>query len=125
MNENRNYISMDDIMQAGLCESKDKIEVSYKKTVLIRSYETEVVESSTQLELNEPITGIERMFITAILQIQLEYETYCMLASKGIVTQTQLMERKQMLEEGLYAFKFKADQLLGEGKIGKYLKPLA
>lgn len=124
MDESKNQISMDDIMKASLCESKEKIEVSFKKTVLIRSYETEVVESSTTLELNEPISGVERMFITAILQTQMEYTVYCMLASKGIITATQLAERKKMLEDGVYAFKFKADKLLGEGKIDKYLKEI-
>lgn len=122
MDNIENRVNMDDIMRASLCESKEKIEVSFKKTVLVRSYETEVVESSTTLELNEPISGIERMFVTAILQIQMEYTVYCMLASKGIVTESQLAERKKMLEEGLYAFKFKADELLGKGKIDKYLK---
>ena len=115
-------ISMDDIMRATCGESKENIEASFKKTVLIRSYETEVVESSTTLELNEPISGIERMFITAILQTQMEYATYCMLASKGIVTQAQLAERRQMLEEGVFALKYKADTILGERVIDKYLK---
>lgn len=114
-------IDMNDIMQASLGEISNKLEVTFKKTVLIRDYETEVIESTTTVELDHSITGIERMFITAILQIQMEYMAYCNLAAKGIVTSIQLSERKKMLEEGIYAIKYKADQILGEGVIDKYL----
>lgn len=116
-----NKISMDDIMQASIGEVSNKLTVTFKKTVLIRDYETEVIESTTSVELDHPVTAIERMFITALLQIQMEYTAYCNLAAKGIVTQTQLSQRKQMLEEGLYSIKFKADTILGVGVIDKYI----
>jgi len=116
-----NKISMDKIMQASLGEVSNKLNVTFKKTVLIRDYETEVIESTTSVELEHPISGIERMFITAILEIQMEYTAYINLTAKGLVTQSQFAQRKQMLEEGLYSIKFKADQILGEGVINKYI----
>ena len=119
MSDNR--ISMDKIMEASLGEVSNKLTVTFKKTVLIRDYETEVKESTITVDLEEELTAIERMFVTALLQVQMEYTAYCNLAAKGIVTVQQLTERKAMLEEGLYNIKYKADQILGAGKIDRFL----
>lgn len=115
-------LSMDDILNASLGEVSNKLSVTFKKTVLVRNYETEVVEAVTTVDLDHPITGIERMFVTAILEVQMEYMVYCQLAVKGTVTQKELADRKKALEDGLYSIKYKADQLLGEGVIDKYMK---
>ena len=115
-------LSMDDILNASLGEVSNKLSVTFKKTVLVRNYETEVVEAITSVELEHPITGIERMFVTAILEIQMEYTVFCQLAAKGTVTNKELEERKKSLVDGLYSIKYKADQILGNGVIDKYLK---
>ena len=117
-----NAISMDRIMEASLGEVSNKITVTFKKTVLISDYETEVIEATNSVEFDHPLIGIERMFVTAILEIQMEYTAYVNLASKGIITQSQLTERKTMLEQSLYTIKVKADQILGAGVIDKYLE---
>lgn len=117
-----NKISMDSIMEASLGEVSNKLTVTFKKTVLIRDYETEVIEATNSVEFDHPLIGIERMFVTAILEIQMEYTAYVNLASKGIITQSQLTERKTMLEQSLYTIKVKADQILGAGVIDKYLE---
>lgn len=119
--ENTNRVSMDKIMEASFGEVSNKLTVTFKKTVLIKSYETEVIESTTSLDLDEPLTGIERMFISAILEIQMEYTTYINLTLKGLVTESEFLQRKQVLEESLYSIKYKADLILGPGKIDKYL----
>lgn len=116
-----NSISMDKIMEASLGEVSNKITVTFKKTVLIRDYETEVIEATNTLELDHPLVGIERMFVTAILEIQMEYTVYINLASKGLITNTQLQERRKMLEQELYSIKYKADKILGDNVIDKYL----
>lgn len=117
-----NAISMDSIMDASLGEVSNKLTVTFKKTVLIRDYETEVIEATSSVEFEHPLVGIERMFVTAIIEIQMEYTAYVNLASKGIITQSQLTERKLMLEQSLYTIKVKADQVLGVGVIDKYLE---
>lgn len=117
-----NAISMDRIMEASLGEVSNKLTVTFKKTVLIRDYETEVIEATNSVEFDHPLVGIERMFVTAILEIQMEYTAYVNLASKGIITQSQLTERKTMLEQSIYTIKVKADQILGAGVIDKYLE---
>lgn len=116
-----NAISMDNIMEASLGEISNDLTVTFKKTVLLRQYETEVIESTSTVKFDHPLIGIERMFVTAILEIQMEYTAYVNLTSKGIITQTQLSERKLMLEQSLYSIKVKADQILGVGVIDKYL----
>lgn len=117
-----NRLSMEDIMSSSFGEVSNKLEVTFKKTVLVRDYETEVVEATTSVELDHGVKGIERMFITALMQVQMEYTAYCNLAAKGIVTNTQLVERKKELEEAAYAIKYKADTILGPGVIDKYIK---
>ena len=120
-NSNVPKIDMDRIMDASLGEVSNKLEITFKKTVLIRDYETEVIEATSTVEFDHELKGIERMFVAAIIEIQMEYSTYISLASKGIVTKSELALRKQTLEEALYALKYKADILLGAGVIDKYL----
>ena len=116
-----NIIPMDSIMEASLGEVSNKLTVTFKKTVLVRSYETEVIEATNSVEFDHSLVGIERMFVTAIIEIQMEYTAYVSLAAKGLVTKSQFDERKAMLEQSLYSIKYKADQILGTGAIDKYL----
>lgn len=120
--ENTPKIDMSQVMEASFGEVSDKLTVTFKKTVLIRDYETEVIESTSTIEIDHPLTGIERMFISALLEVQMEYTAYINLASKGLVTNKELNERKSVLEEELYSIKFRADQILGQGAIDKYLE---
>lgn len=101
------------VMQASFGEVSNTMTVSFKKTVLIRDYETEVIEASTNVTLDKPLTGAERMFITAIMRIQMEYEAYCNLVMKGMVTQKVFDQRKEALADDLLAIKNKAEAVLG------------
>lgn len=120
-----NRISIDKIMRAGLGEANNELRVNFKKTVLIRDYETEVIEATSSVKIDKPLTGIERMFIMSIMQIQMEYTCYINLATKGTITPRQLEERKQALEEDLFSIKYKAESLLGVGALDEYLKEIA
>ncbi len=112
---------MDSILSAGLKEQNNVIKVKYKKTVLIKSYETEVFEAESEICIDKPITGIERIFIQNILEAQLEYGIFANLLSKGMITQHEFAQRKETLESEIEAIKEKADTLLGKGKIDEYL----
>ena len=116
-----NKISMDKVMEASFGEVSNKLTVTFKKTVLIRDYETEVIEATNTVDLEHPVSGIERMFISALLEVQMEYTVYINLATKGLVTASELELRKKSLEEELYSIKYKADKVLGDGVIDKYL----
>jgi hypothetical protein len=116
-----NRLSMDRIMDASFGEVSNKLTVTFKKTVLIRDYETEVIEATSTVEFDHPLVGIERMFVTGLIQVQLEYTAYISLQAKGLVTQSEMAIRKKSMEEELYSIKYKADQILGPGVIDKYL----
>ena len=122
MADNINKIDMDSILSASLGEVSNKLTVTFKKTVLIRDYETEVIEATNSVEFDHPLVGIERMFVAAILEIQMEYTAYINLTAKGLISNTQFKQRKEELEQGLYSIKFKADQILGEGVIDRYIE---
>ena len=122
MSNNTNKIDMDSVLSASLGEVSNKLTVTFKKTVLIRDYETEVIEATNSVEFDHPLVGIERMFVTAILEIQMEYTAYINLTAKGLITNTQFQQRKEELEQGLYSIKFKADQILGPGVIDRFIE---
>ena len=122
MEDTSNKIEMDRIMQASFGEVSNELAVTFKKTVLLRQYETEVIESTSTVKFDHPLIGIERMFVTAILEIQMEYTAYINLTTKGLITNTQFQQRKEELEQSLYNIKVKADTILGEGIIDKYLE---
>ncbi len=122
MNDMTNKIEMNKVMQASFGEISNDLTVTFKKTVLLRQYETEVIESTSTVKFDHPLIGIERMFVTAILEIQMEYTAYINLTTKGLITNTQFQQRKEELEQNLYNIKVKADQILGAGVIDKYLE---
>lgn len=108
------------VMQASFGETSNVMTVSFKKTVLVRDYETEVIEASTNVVIDKAITGAERTFITAIMRIQMEYEAFCNLVMKGMVTQTQFNQRKECLANELSAIKAKSESVLGRS-LDEYL----
>lgn len=105
---------MNSILKSNLAETSSIISVSFKKTVLIRSYETEVIEGSTQITLDRNISGAERALIIAIAEIQIEYEAYTNLLMKGMITQSDFFDRKAQLVNNVLALKQKAESILGK-----------
>lgn len=91
----------------------EEITVSFKKTINVRQYESEVTEAYTTLKLPRNITGGERMLCLAIVQAQLEYEVFCTLAYKQFIKQTELSTRKKDLECAVTALYNKAEQTSG------------
>ena len=109
------------IMQASLGEVNNKMRVSFKKTVLVRDYETEVIEATTDIELDHEISGAERIFVSAILRAQMEYEAYCNLVMKGMIVQRDFDERKEALANEVNAVKAKSEIILGKS-LDKYFE---
>lgn len=107
-------ISIENIMNSSLGEVSSEIRASFKKTVLVRQYETEVIELESVLKIDKLLTSAERMWISAILQIQLEYDAYCQLVFKGYVTNSEFNERKQVLEASINALKNKLEESTGK-----------
>ena len=108
-----NAVNMDNILSATFGESGGTIRATFKKTINIKQYETEVVELSSTLEVPKELTGIERMLVNAVLQAQLEYEAYISLRTKGYITDAQLHSRRAELEQSVNLLKAKGEVLLG------------
>lgn len=108
-------MDMDKILGASFGEASSEIKATFKKTVRIREYETEVIEIESKLDMGDKtLSGIERVLVSAILQAQLEYESYCGLCYKGLVTQEELNQRRQNLVDEIVALKAKAESITGE-----------
>lgn len=114
-------VSMDDMLGSSFGEASSEITSSFKKTVFVRQYETEVVEYSATVHFEKPLSGAERVLLSALLHIQLEYSAYCDLVHKGFVTSTEFNSRKKMLEDDMNSIKDKAESVLGES-LDKYFK---
>lgn len=106
-------VTINDALKASFGEANNTIRASFKKTVLIRQYETEVIELETTLNIERNLQGAERAFIVALLQIQLEYTAYATLLCKGLVTQEEFDKRKAELEQEVNILKQKAEGVLG------------
>lgn len=87
-----------DIMNKELGISRD-ITVTFRKSVSVRPYETEVVEATTTIRIDKPISGSMRMLITACAQAQLEYEVYTNLMAKGLVQVAEFQIREKNLSD--------------------------
>lgn len=107
-------LDMDKILKATIGDRPETIHCSFKKTVYLRQYETEVYEVDATVELPAGMSNAEKMLVEAITQAQLEYEIYCMLAYKEQVTQTEFANRKQSLVNYVQAVKDKAEMLLNK-----------
>ena len=105
---------MNEILKATFGEASSMVRASFKKTVNVKQYETEVIEVSSNLNFERPMSGIERAICSAILQAQLEYETYIQLYVKGYVTETQFNERKSALTNDVNMLLAKGEQLTGK-----------
>lgn len=107
-------VTMDDIMKASFGETSSTVRATFKKTVNVKQYETEVMEISSTLEMDKELNGIERMLMSSMLQAQLEYEAYVQMRCKGLIGDNQLATRKAELEQDVNLIKAKGEALLGK-----------
>lgn len=97
------------VFNSSFGQTEETIRASFKKTVQIREYETEVVEGSTELKLDRAVSAGEREMIMAMLRLQLEYEAYVSLIKKGLITQRTFDDRKLALTGEVVAIRAKVE----------------
>lgn len=114
-------MTLNDILNASFGETSNILRVNFKKTLLIRQYETEVVEGSSEVTVDRPITGAERAFITALMRAQIEYQIYADLFVKGTVTRDEYAQKVNVLETSMTSIKNKAEEVIGKS-LDSYLK---
>lgn len=117
--EDNFVISMDDIMGARFNESTNVIHINFKKTCLIKAYETEVVEGSASIELNESMSGIERALAINIIEAQVEQAVNENVLSKGLVTHYEYEQKKKALVETVNRLREQAIEIVGEEQVNK------
>ena len=115
-------VSLDELMRSQLGEKANKIVASFKKTILIKDYETEVIEVTNEIELEDELSGIERMLLCSMLEAKMEYAVYINLYNKGRISKTEYNNRKQGLEQELGIIKKKAEVLVGIDRVRKYFQ---
>lgn len=112
-------VSMEDIMRARFNESTNTVQINFKKTCLIKAYETEVVEGSATITLNEPMSGIERALAINIIEAQVEQAVNENVLSKGLVTHYEYEQKKKALVETVNELRTQAIKLVGEEQVNK------
>lgn len=111
---------VDDMLTCRLGETDSKLRVTFKKTVKVREYETEVTEVTNEITVDEEITGMERIFIGEIIKCQSEYLIYIDLYERGTVTKDEYMAKRKVIEETLQTL---LDRAAGVGvDVSKYIK---
>lgn len=95
-------------------DAVDTLRVTFKKTLNVKAYESEVVEAEASLKVPNNLVGIERSLYLAIMQAQLEYEVYYGLAVKNQITQQELVRRSEELTNGIYGLLNQARAITGK-----------
>lgn len=114
-------VNMDNILDFSLGERSNSLEVEFKKTLFIRDYETEVIDSKVNIQLDRQLSGMQRAFVCAVVRAQLEYEAYVSLLAKGSVTQTEFMTRKTSIESEINNLIAKAEAMFGAGYLDEFM----
>ena len=92
---------VDNMLTCRLGETDSKLKVTFKKTVKVREYETEVIEATNEVTVGSELSGMERVFISEILKCQMEYMVYIDLLKRGTVTEHEYTEKRLMIEDTL------------------------
>jgi len=125
---NKNYLGghskmalVDDMLTCKLGETESSLKVTFKKTVKVREYETEVTEVTNEIKIDDSITGMERIFVAEILKSQAEYVMYIDLYERGTVTKDEYMVKRKTIEDTLRTMIDRANGLNID--VSKYIKP--
>jgi len=112
-------VSMRDILAARFNETTNTVQLNFKKTCLIKAYETEVVEGSATITLNESMSGIERALAINIIEAQVEQAVNENVLAKGLVTHYEYEQKKNALVETVNKLRKQAIELIGEEQVNK------
>ena len=83
----------------GSCEKDGKLALSYKKTVCVRQYETEVMEASIEVPLTNDDIKNRLPLIEAIATAKIKYGVLFQLYAEKFITQQEWEDRKRELED--------------------------
>lgn len=107
-------LKREDILKASFGETNNEIKVTFKKTILTKQYETEVVEIESKLDMNKGLDGATRQLVCAILQAQLELEAYSQLYYKKLVSKEEAISRQEYLVNSVEEAVYKYEKVTGK-----------
>lgn len=111
-------INMNDILSANLVNVSGNLRAEFKKTVNVRQYESETVTLSVLAQVDESMTGPERLLTSAVLSAQVEYAVLVQLYFKKQISETEFVERRAELENEVQSVLNKAEELEGRSLAG-------
>lgn len=114
-------ISREDILKASFGESNNEIKVTFKKTVLTKQYETEVIEIESKLNIDRGMDGATRQLMCTILQAQVELEAYSQLYYKKLISKEEAISRQGYLVKSVNEAIYKYETITGKDA-SEYLK---
>ena len=111
---------LDDMLKCTFGEKDSKLRVTFKKTVKVREYETEVMEVTNELEIDKDLKGMERIAISQILKCQAEYCVYIDMHEGGVISDDEYMIKRNEIEDKLGIIIGRAESVGID--VSKYLK---
>lgn len=82
-----------------------KLRVTFRKTVCLRQYETEVVEADFEVPVTPDDVANRLPYIESLALAKLEYGVMFNLYAAHLITEEQFAERKRQLEDAVTAQK--------------------
>lgn len=93
-------MNIGDILNAkvGSSEKDGKLSLSFRKTINVRQYETEVIEANLEVPITTDMTGLKLEMIESVVLAKLEYGVLWNMLARGMITQAEFDDCKQKLE---------------------------
>lgn len=109
-------MKMEELLLSNFGEASSRITVSFKKNVQIAQYQTEAVQSDSELMMEKSMSAIEREVIVNTLACTNEFAVISHLYKKGQMSKDDFMSRKAKLEDSSEAMLRKYEALTGESR---------
>jgi hypothetical protein len=103
-------------MMANFGEFNETLTVSFKKTLMTAPYEPESVQADAEVKFTGNMTAIEREVITNVLLNTTEYTVICHLFKKKMITESDFIHRRSLLEDSTEAMMKKYEKLTGKDR---------
>jgi len=109
-------MKMEELLLSNFGEASSRIMVSFKKNVQIAQYQTEALQSDSELMIEKSMTAIEREVIVNTLACTNEFAVISHLYKKGQMSKDDFMSRKAKLEDSSEAMLRKYEALTGKSR---------
>jgi hypothetical protein len=106
--------SAENILQARFGEAGNTIKAQFKKTIQTKQYESEVVYLEAEIDIDRNLDGMDRTFISVLLQAQLEIQCYQSLFLQGRIAEDEYRRRKYAVEYSVNHLAYQYEAISGK-----------